>query len=226
MAEVERVSAVAALSEPTRRRLYDFVVRQSSPVSRDDVAEATGTPRTTVAFHLDRLVDEGLLDVEHERRTGRSGPGAGRPAKLYRRSSSRITVSLPQRQYELAAMLLADAMTADEPSPEVLYRRAHETGRDIGRAARELGTGHDAAVRALEAFGFEPRADGAAIVLANCPFHELARVHTNLVCTMNLRLVCGMLHGLSGTGLSARLTTSGTDRGGHCCVRLDPSPTD
>src|SRR3954465_4235620 len=80
-----QVAAVAALAEPTRRRLYEYVVRRPHPVSRDDVAGALGLPRPTAAFHLDRLVADGLLDVHYERRTGRTGPGAGRPAKLYRR---------------------------------------------------------------------------------------------------------------------------------------------
>src|SRR5918998_3133060 len=90
-----QVSAVAALDDPTRRRLYDYVVRQPVPVSRDDAVAVLGLPRTTAAFHLDRLVDEGLLEAVYQRRTGRTGPGAGRPAKLYRRSDQHVAVSLP-----------------------------------------------------------------------------------------------------------------------------------
>src|SRR4051812_32720569 len=127
-----RVSAIAALDEPARRRLYEFVVGQPAPVSRDEAATAVGTPRATVAFHLDKLVAEGLLEVVHERRTGRSGPGAGRPSKLYRRSPDHITVSLPERRYELAARLLADALQEAEASGQsaaaALARRAHELG--------------------------------------------------------------------------------------------------
>ncbi|MEU4742696.1 helix-turn-helix domain-containing protein, partial [Actinosynnema sp. NPDC023658] len=199
------VSAVAALDEPTRRRLYDFVVRSPSPVSRDEAAEAVGIPRTTVAFHLDRLVSEGLLEVVHERRTGRSGPGAGRPAKLYRRSAEQIAVSLPDRRYELAALLLADALSEADTSGEapgtVLRRRARdlgrELGRDVGRTSRDADDGRLAALRALESFGFEPRASGASVVLGNCPFHTLARQHTELVCGMNLCLLDGLLDGLA-----------------------------
>src|SRR6478735_9095881 len=91
------VAAVAALAEPTRRRLYDHVVRQAAPVSRDEAAAATDVPRATAAFHLDRLVDDRLLEVHFERLSGRTGPGAGRPAKLYRRSGCDVTVSLPER---------------------------------------------------------------------------------------------------------------------------------
>src|SRR4051812_42329378 len=136
-----QVSAVAALAEPTRRRLYDHVVRQEGPVSRDDAAAATDVPRATVAFHLDKLVDEGLLDVVFERRTGRSGPGAGRPSKLYRRAECDVAVSLPERRYDLAGGLLAtaleEALPSGEPPREVLELRAFDRGRALGVTARE-----------------------------------------------------------------------------------------
>src|SRR6476659_3497200 len=123
-----QVTAVAALAEPTRRRLYDHVVRQPDPVSRDDVAAATGVPRPTTAFNLDRLVADGLLDVHSERRSGRTGPGAGRPAKLYRRAECSVSVSLPERRYDLAGELLAAAVVEADRSGErpaaVLDRRA------------------------------------------------------------------------------------------------------
>ncbi|MFE9746756.1 helix-turn-helix transcriptional regulator [Saccharothrix saharensis] len=223
------ISAVAALDEPTRRRLYDFVVRRPAPVSRDEAAEAVGAARTTVAFHLDRLVAEGLLEVVHERRTGRTGPGAGRPAKLYRRSAEQIAVSLPDRRYELAGLLLADALaeaeTSGEPPRTVLHRRARDLGRDLGETARADAPadrdGRLAVVEALESFGFEPRAaePGTSIVLGNCPFHALARQHTELVCGMNLCLLDGLLDGLAATDLTARLAPSAD----HCCVRFDPA---
>src|SRR3954465_13716222 len=115
---VAHMAAVAALAEPTRRRLYDHVVRQAAPVSRDEAAAAVGVPRPTVAFHLDRLVDDGLLDVVFERRTGRTGPGAGRPSKLYRRSECSVSVSLPERHYSLAGELLAEPVVEAEGSGE------------------------------------------------------------------------------------------------------------
>jgi predicted ArsR family transcriptional regulator len=213
-----QVSAVAALAEPTRRRLYDHVVRQDGPVSRDEAAAATGVLRATVAFHLDKLVDEGLLDVVFERRTGRSGPGAGRPSKLYRRATCDVAVSLPERHYDLAGDLLAAAMsgaeTSGEPPRTALDRLAYERGRELGE-----GSGRDAALRVLEAQGYEPRVEDGAITLANCPFHQLARTHTELVCGMNLRLLDGVLDGVGDVGLTARLEPSP----GRCCVRLEPA---
>jgi predicted ArsR family transcriptional regulator len=221
-----RVLAVAALEEPTRRRLYDHVAHQPGPVTRDEAATALGLPRTTAAFHLDRLADEGLLDVDYERRTGRSGPGAGRPAKLYRRSDRSVAVSLPERRYDVAGRLLAAAIEDAERSGDsprtALDRRAHRLGNDLGTTARGTSSAvksQDAVLHVLDEQGFEPRNDGAAIVLGNCPFHTLAQEHTGLVCEMNLCLLDGLLDGLHHTGLRARLDP----KPNRCCVRLEPA---
>ena len=222
------VSAVAALAEPTRRRLYDHVVRQAAPVSRDEAAAATDVPRATVAFHLDKLVDQGLLDVVFERRTGRSGPGAGRPSKLYRRAECDVAVSLPERRYDLAGDLLAAALdeadASGEPPRAVLQRSARRRGRELGadaRAADGAAEGRDVVLRVLEGQGFEPRLEDGAVVLANCPFHALARTHTALVCGMNLSLLGGVVEGVASTDLVADLHPEP----GLCCVRLLPDAT-
>jgi predicted ArsR family transcriptional regulator len=218
------VAAVAALAEPTRRRLYDHVVRQSQPVTRDDAAAALDLPRATAAFHLDRLVDEGLLDIGYERRTGRTGPGAGRPAKLYRRAECSVSVSLPERRYDLAGRLLADAMAdadvSGEPPRAALERRARQRGRELG-AAVSGEPAEQAVLRVLEDQGFEPRLEDGVITLANCPFHALAQEHTELVCGMNLHLLDGVLESLPSSGLVARLQPAP----GRCCVRMEPAPT-
>ena len=105
-----RVTKLGALADPVRRALYRFVADQPGAVSRDQAADGIDVPRHTAKFHLDRLVDEGLLVTEFRRLTGRSGPGAGRPAKLYRRSRKEVAVSLPSRRYDLAGDVLADAV--------------------------------------------------------------------------------------------------------------------
>src|SRR4051794_5489229 len=218
-----QVAAVAALAEPTRRRLYDHVARGPGPVSRDEAAAAVAVPRATAAFHLDRLVADGLLDVHYERRSGRSGPGAGRPAKLYRRAECTVSVSLPERRYDLAGQLLAAALTevqqTGEPPAEALGRLARGRGEQLGAAVAADAAGRASVVRLLEKHGFEPREDDGGIALANCPFHALAREHTELVCGMNLRLLQGVLDRVSGTGLTPRLQP----REGACCVQLEPA---
>jgi len=210
------ISAVAALDEPTRRRLYEHVVSRPGAVSRDEAAEALGLARQTAAFHLDRLAEEKLLDVVYERRSGRTGPGAGRPAKLYKRSGQQVSVSFPERRYDLAGRLLAQALeeseATGEPPRAVLHRKAHELGEQLG------GTGGVSVADLLERYGYEPRSDGDALVLVNCPFHSLSREHTETVCGMNLHLLRGLLDGLHDTGYHARLAPMP----GHCCVRLEP----
>jgi predicted ArsR family transcriptional regulator len=223
-----QISAVAALDEPTRRQLYDYVVHQPRPVSRDEAAAACELPRTTAAFHLDRLVGEKLLAVVYQRRTGRTGPGAGRPAKLYRRSDHHVTVSLPQRRYELAGRLLSGALEHAERSGDspraVLDQQAYQLGKELGEDARDAadsGDTRDAALRVLKTYGFEPRRDGGQITLANCPFHVLAQEYTELVCGMNLSLLDGLLDGLATTGLTVRLDPTPP----FCCVRLESVPS-
>ncbi|MEU8633892.1 helix-turn-helix domain-containing protein [Amycolatopsis sp. NPDC048633] len=210
------LAAVAALDEPTRRRLYEHVARCPEPVSRDDVASALGVPRATVVFHLDRLVEERLLEVEYERRSGRTGPGAGRPAKLYRRSDRQVSVSVPERHYELAGELLASAIEeADEtggPAREILGRRARDHGAGLAAGVPDV-------VVTLEEHGFEPRVEGDGVLLGNCPFQRLARTHPRLVCEMSLGLVQGMLDG-AGEG---RLRACLDPQPGFCCVRLAPA---
>ncbi|HEU4946366.1 MAG TPA: helix-turn-helix domain-containing protein [Kribbella sp.] len=216
----DRISAVAALDEPTRRRLYDHVARQPGPVGRDEAASAMDLPRTTAAFHLDRLVDEGLLDVVYERRSGRTGPGAGRPAKLYRRSACEVTVSLPERRYDLAGQLLATALEesarSDEPPQAVLDQCAYRFGRNLAEAREAGREAAEDVLRILEDQGYEPRVEPGAVTLENCPFHALAQEHTDLVCGMNLKLLDGLLDGLGSTGLAAELDPSPE----RCCVRL------
>src|ERR1044072_3264600 len=180
----EQISAVAALDDPTRRRLYDHVVRQPAWVSRDDAATALNLPRTTAAFHLDRLVAEGLLEVAYQRRTGRSGPGAGRPAKLYRRSDQQVAVSLPQRRYDLAGRLLSGAVEHAERcggSPRAsLDQQAFELGRELGATARRETGAQDAQaalLRVLEEHGFQPCREGDDWTPCHCPPPVLPRGH-------------------------------------------------
>ncbi|MDQ1665113.1 MAG: hypothetical protein QOH75_1144, partial [Actinomycetota bacterium] len=195
-----RVSGVGALAEPVRRELYLFVAAQPEPVSRDQAAEGAGVPRHTAKFHLDKLVEEGLLATTFRRLSGREGPGAGRPSKLYERCADEVSVTLPERRYDLAGQLMAAAI--DEAARDggsvldALGRAAREEGLVLGdevkgdagpRASRQAVLG--AAQRALAAHGYEPRLQGDTIMLANCPFHALARDHTELVCGMNLALI-------------------------------------
>ena len=109
----DQLGSLQPLHHPVRRSLYRYVAGQPGEVSRDQAASAVGVQRSLAAFHLDNLVEGGLLEASYRRLNGRTGPGAGRPAKLYRRSERQYQVSLPPRQYELAAVLLAEALEAE-----------------------------------------------------------------------------------------------------------------
>jgi predicted ArsR family transcriptional regulator len=222
-----QLSGIAALGEPVRRALYRYVIAQDAPVGRDKAATGVGVPRHTAKFHLDKLVEDGLLDVEFRRPPGRSGPGAGRPAKLYKRSARELSVSLPERRYDIAGEIMARAIDNAErdkiPVADALRDASMELGRVLGQNAladsREPiddETRLDLARGVLVKYGYEPRNGEACVTLANCPFHALAQRYTALVCGMNLDLLRGILEGLQATHLEARLDPA-TNR---CCVTL------
>ncbi|ORA10080.1 helix-turn-helix transcriptional regulator [Mycobacterium arosiense] len=224
---LERDAAgIGALADPVRRRLYQFVCAQQGLVSRDQAADAVGIPHHQAKFHLDRLTAEGLLETDYARLTGRSGPGAGRTAKLYRRARRDIAVSLPQREYELAGRLMATAIACSagtgEPVTEVLNRVAHEYGRSIGAGdvpPADAAAALQRAVGLLSRYGYEPRFSNSEVELVNCPFHALAQEQTELACNMNHALITGVADALAPHGPDARLCP-GRDR---CCVVLRPA---
>jgi predicted ArsR family transcriptional regulator len=215
------LTALAALGEPLRRALYQFVARQDHPVSRDEAAEGLAIARSAAAFHLDRLVDDGLLQTEFRRLSGRQGPGAGRPAKLYRRAQGDIEVSLPARRYAFAAGLLAAAVTESAETGAPVATVVHDVARRRGAELAAAGA-YRSPIDVLAAQGYEPHRDRGDIVLTNCPFHVLAAEHPALVCGMNLALLDGFVGALPETGLEARLEPSE----GHCCVRLGAAKED
>ena len=214
------LDAVAALGDPLRRRIYRFVSAQDHAVSRDETADGLAVSRSAAAFHLDRLVGEGLLATEFRRLTGRRGPGAGRPAKLYRRVAQELALSLPARRYELAARLLAAAVAEAEATgaqvEPVLRRLAREQGAVLALSVPTGGLTARTVADALAGVGYEPRLGDRDIVLANCPFSGLVADQPELVCHMNLALLEGFSESLPVPGVVARFQPSAD----ACCVRL------
>jgi predicted ArsR family transcriptional regulator len=215
-----RMGRIAVLSEPVRRALYLHVAAENEPVSRDQAAAALGIARHVAKFHLDRLVDDGLLEADYRRPPGRSGPGAGRPAKVYRRTGVDVEVSVPERRYDLAGRLLAravaDAERTDRPILQSLHDVAHDAGREIGAAGQRRRAVIDRVVAVLDAQGYAPQVGRGRITLVNCPFHSLAQEETDLICGMNRSFVDGMLDGMEASTLDAEL-----DPGpGRCCVTI------
>ena len=212
---------IAVLGDPVRRSLYDYVTAQDHEVSRGEAAAATGVQRPLAAFHLDRLAEAGLVEVTFRRTTGRSGPGAGRPAKLYRRTPAEHQVSVPPRDYRAAAELLAGVVDVLGGEQE-LHRAARSRGAAAGRSALRNAAeeGHsDLIAGMLAEQGYRPYADGPDIRLRNCPFHALASRYPPLICGMNLALLEGLLEGAGVTGVAARLDP----RPDECCVVMTSS---
>ena len=223
MQRVDAIAAIAAIEDPVRRALFDLVAAAAHPVSRDAAAKALAIPRSTAAFHLDRLADSQLLTVEYLRLTGRTGPGSGRPAKLYRAAADEIAVSIPDRRYHLMGDLLASAISTAAGSGEPVLDALRATAGAAGRAAGSAAAGLDAV---LDAGGYEPALTDDGVVLANCPFHRLAAEHTDVVCAANYAYLAGAAE---ASGTDSRHVVL-DPAAGRCCVRIvritrQPPPT-
>jgi predicted ArsR family transcriptional regulator len=207
-------TGVTALVDPSRRALYDYVRRAGHPVSREEAADAARMSRGLAAFHLDKLVEAGLLRAWYEAPAGRPR-GRGRAPKVYEATAEGIAVTIPERRYQLIAEILADAVADDPADAEHgAERHARRRGHAIGAALR-AEHGADL-IGALARLGFEPERTADRVLLHNCPFHALATRHTGLVCGLNHAFLTGLVAGLPATGVQARLAP----HPGRCCVEL------
>jgi predicted ArsR family transcriptional regulator len=230
MRDQSSTDAIAALADPVRRRLYEFVRGAGRPVGREEAAEGAGISRSLAAFHLDKLVERGLLTFAYRRPEGRSGPGAGRPSKVYEPSGAEIAVSIPERHYDVIGKLLVDSILAEPETSEraeVASTVAGDEGRRIGDAIRrELRLRPPGTERALAIAGeillergYEPYAtDDGTLRLRSCPFHAVARYAPELVCRMNRAFIEGIIRGLGNRSVEAALEPTP----GECCVVLRP----
>jgi predicted ArsR family transcriptional regulator len=221
--ELDRqLDTLAVLGEPVRRALYFHVVGKGGEVSREDAKSAVRISRSLAAFHLDKLVEAGLLDVSFRRLSGRSGPGAGRPTKLYRRAARPIAVALPDRRFEVGMDLMARALDGGGPqAAAALEQVALARGEELGQEARQHAEpGDEANLRkhaldTLRAAGFEPRRNlNGEIVLRNCPFDAIRSTARETICTMNLALCRGLVQALAQPGWNVRLEPDPE----RCCV--------
>jgi predicted ArsR family transcriptional regulator len=222
------VAAIAALDDDVRRALYEHVRAAGAPVTREEAAAAVGISRKLAAFHLDKLVELGVL---------RSGFGAptdrrvGRAPKVYEPAEQDISVRVPERSPELLASILVEAVTGEQPgerAEDAALRVARERGAELGATERSrLRGGRVGAERALATseellaeHGFEPFREGGSVRLRNCPFHPMAGAAPALVCGLNRAYLAGLVEGLdAGDRVSAELAP----RAGECCVELRPS---
>ena len=218
------IAAIGLLAEPNRLRLYEFVVGRHASVGRDEAAQALGMPRELVAFHLDRLVEGGLLETEYRRLSGRTGPGAGRPAKLYRASPREISVTLPTRNYLRGADLWAKALSSlpGGSGLDAVSEVARERGREAGLQARLDSASPRSRPGLLASLlgllrraGYDPEADASGtVMLRNCPFEALAEAYRPLTCGMNVAWAEGVLEGIGQQGITVLLAPEP----GRCCL--------
>jgi len=223
----QQLTGLAGLGDPLRRALYRQVAERGVPVSRDDAAQATGISRPLAAYHLDKLVHDGLLEARYQRRSDRRGPGAGRPAKHYVRADRQIELSLPTRDYAALAELLAGAVQADPTgaAQAALNRAAASLGAELGdeAAAHPGADGHpdqvpEALRQALAARGYEPYDDAdGTIRLRNCPFDRIAAHHRQLVCGANHAMLQSLTDHLDHDPPVQALLDP---QPGRCCVTL------
>jgi predicted ArsR family transcriptional regulator len=221
----EAVAAIAALDDDVRHALYEHVRQARVPVTREEAAAAVGISRKLAAFHLDKLVELGLLrsgfDGTHTRRVGRA-------PRRYELAGADFAVRVPEREPEVLAAILVDAVTAGrpgEPADEAAFRVARERGRSLGAAERERvrpgRVGAEWAASLAESLlarhGFEPHRTGTTVRLRNCPFHPLAAAAPDLVCGINHAYLEGVLAGFEVDG---RVQAVLAPRAGECCVEL------
>jgi predicted ArsR family transcriptional regulator len=216
--------AVACLDDPSRRALYAFIRSRAEPVTREVAAEQIGISRKLAAFHLEKLVEAGLLTAEFD--TARRARAMGRTPKVYRPSSLQVSVSIPEREHGLLAEMLVDGVASDEAARDAVLRAGASAGERLGAAVREqLRPGRLGPERALtlvatilQARGFDPlRELPTSVCLRNCPFHPLAARAPDLVCGLNLQFIDGLLRGLEASGV---LSASLAPRPDHCCVEV------
>ncbi len=215
------LAAIRLLDEPARRRLYEWVAGQTDPVGRDAAARALGITRALAAFHLDKLAAAGLLEAGYQRLTGRTGPGAGRPARVYWRAAREFTVTIPERHYDRIAALFAGSLEQDleAPIPAELRDAARASGEALARRTGGRGRGTARLLAALRDAGYEPRTSPEPTIrLGNCPFDALVDEHRPLVCGTNLAIAQGISRGLGLTELEPVLDP----QPGLCCVAFVP----
>jgi predicted ArsR family transcriptional regulator len=229
MDNAEELTALSLLVDPVRWRLYEYLRSSGTAVGRDEAARAANISRSLASFHLDRMAEAKLLEVEYRRLSGRSGRGAGRPAKLYRVGHRHFAVSLPATRYSLAGRILATAIEekqAHEDGSAAVRRVAGQVGGELGGDLRDQCTSHaDAPLAfaewAARQLGYEPEHHPDCVQLRNCPFDELAHSHRELICQMNRALLAGLLPALGADGVAAEPVQRRP--GVSCCVRMTPS---
>jgi predicted ArsR family transcriptional regulator len=171
-----------AVGESELREALLYVRGSAEPVSADDAAAALGVHRSVARSRLERLVGAGVLGTSFARRSGRAGPGAGRPAKLYSPTPETQSLEFPPRYLPTLVARLLDAVPVE--SRETALRDVGENfGRDLARTAGLrpsplVKDGLERVCAAVRSLGFHAildriNGDTAVVITPTCPLRPL-----------------------------------------------------
>ena len=181
---------LAAVGDPELREALLFARGHERPASADELAHEKGLHRNVARSRLERLVEAGLLAVGYERRTGRSGPGAGRPAKTYAVVPQLESIEFPADRSESLAGLLVGALAArggEKPLRDIGIEFGRELARSAKlRPAKSLETGFERVCAAVRRLGYQASLEqtgdaGAVIATPTCPLRPLVRARPEAV---------------------------------------------
>ena len=206
-----------ALGDPGLRGVVLLVRAAPNPVTADDVAEQLDISRSVARWRLERLVEAGLATAVFERRSGRGGPGAGRPAKAYAPAPETSAVEFPRRHYEALVGRLVDALPTRGRAKH-LEQVGYSFGLELGRAARlrpaaTIRASLERLCRGLGRLGFqatvESARDGEAVIVsATCPLRPVV-VSDGAARALDAGMWRGLLAAAAGetAAAAARCTT-------------------
>jgi predicted ArsR family transcriptional regulator len=212
----------ATLGDPTRRSIYLRIRSSTEPTTASTIAAEFGIHPNVARHHLDRLAEEGYLEVTRRRQTGKTGPGAGRPAKCYTSTDKEIDLRFPTRRLDLLIDLLVRTVMRLAPSDGTDV--ALEIGRDFGH---ELAAGlnvdtsgnEDGMLEAVATMmrheGFEIIADGDRLLTQHCPFGASSFEHPEVLCALDRGIMAGIFDIVAPAAVPHMETNLGM---AHACV--------
>jgi len=217
---------LTAAADPELREALLFARGATAPVTADDAADALGVHRNVARSRLERLAEAGLLEVSFERRSGRSGPGAGRPAKLYAVAPETEAIEFPPRRLTALVGRLLDELP-ERSRPAALRRVGEDFGRELADAAglrpvSDVARGLERVCAAVRSLGFQAslervEGDTAVIATPTCPLRPLVVERPETA-----EIDRGMWAGLVERGLR-RVRAADVRCETHDCLRGDAS---
>ena len=195
----------STLGDPTRRSIYLTVRESADPVTAAQIAAEFDIHANVARHHLDRLADEGYLEITRKRPEGKNGPGAGRPAKCYTSTDKEIELQFPARRYDLLADLLIRVVQKLEPerAPEIAAEVGREYGMELaGTLQLPDAASFDSVLAVVQqamvdvGFAVDTNTGNRQLLMSHCPFGRTAFDHPEVVCSLDRGIVNGLMEAL------------------------------